>query len=150
MRKETILTALIIGLGVFLMRWFRAFTPIEDYKIHFLPLFGIYFGMRWHFKKLKMADPAYQVDFLPAFWYGMQMSLIAAVLTALLCVLFVPYSSLTLKMFSPFYLHSFPFVSTSCYGFLVSILCASVIVYFKPIKIKPGTNYKFHAGQFMY
>ena len=54
MKKNIVLIAVFIGLAVFLMRWFRAFTPIENYQIHFLPLFGIYFGMRLYFKKIKV------------------------------------------------------------------------------------------------
>ncbi len=135
MKKDTILIAILIGLAVFLMRWFRVFTPIENYQIHFVPLFGLYIGMRMHFKKLKTANPNYQVNFLPTFWLGIEMSFIAAVVTGLLCLFFVPYPAETVKFFSPLHLHSIPFTSTASYGILVSILCSSVIVYFKPIKI---------------
>jgi hypothetical protein len=150
MKKYTILISLFVGLAVFFMRWFRAFTPIENYEIHFLPLFGMYFGMRQHFKKLKMANPGYEVTFIRTFWLGIQMSLIAAVFTGILCLLFVPYSADTMKFFSPLHLHSIPFTSTAAYGILVSILCSAVIVYFKPIKIKHDTNFKLHTGQFLY
>ncbi|HTA26694.1 MAG TPA: hypothetical protein VK809_02820 [Bacteroidia bacterium] len=150
MKRDTIFIALAIGLAVFLMRWFRAFTPIENYQIHFLPLFGIYFGMRMHFKKLKMADDDYPITFIRTFWLGLQMSLLAAVFTGLLCLLFVSYSADTIRMFSPLHLHSFPFTSTAAYGILVSILCSAIIVYFKPIKIKHDTNFHLHSKQFLY
>lgn len=148
MKKDTILIAIAIGLAVFLMRWFRAFTPIENYQIHFLPLFGLYFGMRMHFKKLKTANPDYHVNFLPTFWLGIQMSFIAAIVTGLLCLFFVPYTPDTMKFFSPLHLHSIPFTSTAAYGVLVSILCSSVIVYFKPIKINHD-NF-LHTGNHLF
>ncbi|HTB31755.1 MAG TPA: hypothetical protein VK808_07000 [Bacteroidia bacterium] len=150
MKRYTFFIALFVGLAVFLMRWFRAFTPIENYEVHFLPLFGIYFGMRIHFKKLKMVNPDYPVKFIPTFWLGLQMSLIAAIFTGVLCLLFVPYSADTVKYFSPLHLHTIPFTSTAAYGILVSILCSAVIVYFKPIRIKHDTNFKLHTGHFVY
>jgi hypothetical protein len=150
MKKYTILIALSIGLAVFLMRWFRAFTPIENYQVHFLPLFGIYFGMRMHFKKLKMSNPGYRITFMRTFWMGLRMSLIASFITGLLCLFFVQYPADTVRYFSPLHLHAIPFTSTAAYGVLVSILCSAVIVYFKPIKIKHDTNFKLHTGQFLY
>ena len=150
MKKYTILIALSIGLAVFLMRWFRAFTPIENYQVHFLPLFGIYFGMRLYFKNIKIAYPSYNITFLPVFSLGLLMSLFASVVTCVLCLLFVQYPAGTMKFFSPLHLYSLPFLSTASYGVLVSILCSAVIVYFKPIKIKPHTHFKWHTGQFIY
>ena len=150
MKKYVVLIAVFIGLAVFLMRWVRAFTPIENYQIHFLPLFGIYFGMRLYFKKMKMANPDYQVTFIPVFSLGLIMSLMASVVTCILCLLFVQYPADTMKFFSPLHLHSLPFMSTASYGVLVSILCSAVIVYFKPIKIKPDTHFKWHTGHFIY
>jgi hypothetical protein len=146
MKKDTILIAIAIGLAVFLMRWFRAFTPIENYEVHFLPLFGIYFGMRRHFKTIKIAHPKYPVTFLRSFWFGIEMSLIASFVTGVLCLLFVQYPTETVKFYSPWLLHAIPFTSTAAYGVLVSILCSSVIVYFKPIKIDPNKHIKLHPG----
>jgi hypothetical protein len=148
MKKNTILLALLIGVAVFLMRWFRAFTPIENYQIHFLPLFGVYLGMRLYFKKIISSNPGYEVTFIRAFWLGIQMSFIASLFTGLLCLLLVPYPTETQRMFSPLYLHSFPFISTAAYGVLVTIICSAVYVYFKPAKVKHNTNFKLHTGQF--
>jgi hypothetical protein len=149
MKRDTVLIALAIGLAIFLMRWVRAFTPIENYQIHFLPLFGIYWGLKLYFRKMKKSNPQYRISFLPALWLGIRMCLIASVFTGLLCFLFVQYPASTIKMFPALFLHSFPFISTAAYGLLITIICSAVFVYFKPIKSKPGTKFKLNTGQLL-
>jgi hypothetical protein len=146
MKKDTILMALVIGLAVFLMRWFRAFTPIENYEIHFLPLFLIYLALRLHFKRIKMTTPAYDITFLRAFWLGIRVTLIASVFTWVLCLLFVQYPAPLVNAVSQLFLLSSPFFNTLMYGSMVSVLCSAGFVYFKPFKIKHDTNFKLHTG----
>ncbi len=134
MKKDTILIGLAIGLAVFLIRWFRTFTPIENYELHFLPLFGIYWGLKYHFRQITNSNPEYHPTFLRSCWVGIQMSFFASIFTGVLCLIFVKYSAGTISMFSPLHLHSFPFTSTAAYGLLVSILCSAVYVYFRPVK----------------
>jgi hypothetical protein len=146
MKKDTILISLSIGLAVFLMRWVRAFTPIENYEIHFLPLFGIYWGMKLHFNRIKKTKPDYNVTLIRAMWLGLRMSFIASIFTGLLCFLFVQYPKHILRMFPPLFLHSVPFISTVAYGVLITIICSAVYVYCKPEKF----HIKWHTGHLLY
>lgn len=148
MKKDTILFGLAIGLAVFLMRWFRAFAPIEDYQIHFLPLFGIYWALRHHFKKATY--PNSTTAFIRSVAEGLKISIIASLFTGLLCMLFVNYPQDALRMYPKESLALLPFTSTLSYGVLISIICAAIYVYCRALFPKHDSHIKINTGQFIY